>query len=98
MKPICTPKSTPRALVVVPGGVNYFYDQVGSRIGEALRNLGIDTSVHPLESVPDVQFDLCVFVNVYEVAVGFGGEEEGLRRIEKLPKKIPASFAVAMDC
>lgn len=88
-----------RALVVVPDDVNYFYAQTGRRLGEALRAVGVAADVRTLKAVPRHQsFDLCVMVNLYELAYGYGDEAAGYERLEQLAADSGRSIAVAMDC
>ncbi|MFN0112769.1 MAG: hypothetical protein ACKVZH_28250 [Blastocatellia bacterium] len=55
------------ALIVVPGSVNYFYNQAGRRVAEALQTLGWRTHLTTLDALPEGQFDWAFLVNVYEV-------------------------------
>src|SRR5689334_2334549 len=88
----------PEALVLVPGGVNYFYDQAGRRIAEALAQLGCRAAIHTLRDVPEGEFDTCFLVNLYELGVGYGQEEVAHVRVKKLVKRCRRTFAVALDC
>jgi hypothetical protein len=88
----------PEALVVVPGGVNYFYDQAGRRIAEALAQLGCRAAIHTLRTVPDAEFDACFLVNLYELGVGYGQEEVALQRVKNVRRRCRRTFAVALDC
>ena len=87
----------PRALVVIPGGLNYFYDQAGERIAAALRNMGLRAEVATIRSAPsDRRYDWCFFVNVYEIM--YGREDEALARIAALRKQAECSVAVLLEC
>ena len=87
------------ALVVVPDDVNYFYAQTGRRLAEALRAVGVATRVRTLKAAPErATPDLCVMVNLYELAFGYGDEAAGYKRLAELARRAARSFAVAMDC
>src|SRR4051812_47720139 len=89
----------PEAVVLVPGGVNYFYDQAGRRIADALAQIGCRATIHTLRSVPpDAEFNTCFFVNLYELGVGFGQEDVAVEHVERLQKRCGQSFAVTLDC
>ena len=87
------------ALVVVPDDVNYFYAQAGRRLAEAMRGVGADVEVRTLKAAPqDESFDLCVMVNLYELAFGYGDEAAGYDRLTELADRCGRRVAVAMDC
>lgn len=88
----------PQVLVIVPGGVNYFYDQAGRRIAESLSLVGCRAEVHTLRTVPDGEFDACFLVNLYELGIGYGEQHVAVERVERLRRRCRRSFAVALDC
>ncbi|MGH9801609.1 MAG: hypothetical protein ACRD82_14695, partial [Blastocatellia bacterium] len=57
----------PSALVVIPGNVNYFYNQAGRRVAEALQCLGWRVHLTTLNSLPGEKFDWGFLVNVNEL-------------------------------
>ncbi|HTU88641.1 MAG TPA: hypothetical protein VMF69_00955 [Gemmataceae bacterium] len=86
-----------RALVVIPGTVNYFYNQSGRRIGEALQALGGDVDVCTLADCTDRDYEWCIFSNVTEVLFA-AGETEGAQRIAALARRSRHSASCAIDC
>lgn len=90
--------SAPEAVVIVPGGVNYFYDQAGLRLVDGLAALGCRAAVHTLRNVPEGEFDFCFLVNLYELGVGYGRPDEAVERVRRLRRRCRHVFAVAMDC
>ncbi len=86
-----------RALIVIPGTVNYFYNQSGRRIGEALLALGGDVDVCTLADCPDRDYDWCIFSNITEVLVA-AGETEGVGRIAEVARRSRHSASCAIDC
>jgi hypothetical protein len=87
------------ALVVVPDDVNYFYAQTGRRLAEALRAVGAAAEVCTLKAAPErAAPDLCVMVNLYELAFGYGDEAAGCGRLRELARRSARAVAVAMDC
>jgi hypothetical protein len=86
-----------RALIVIPGTVNYFYNQSGRRLGEALNELGGDVDICTLEECPDRDYDWCIFSNITEVLFATG-EVEGVRRIRSLAPRWRRAASCAIDC
>jgi hypothetical protein len=86
-----------RALIVIPGTVNYFYNQSGRRLGEALRCLGGDVDIHTLAECPERDYDWCIFSNITEVLFA-AGEEQGVRRIRSLAPRWRRTASCAIDC
>jgi hypothetical protein len=86
-----------RALIIIPGTVNYFYNQSGRRIGEALGALGGEVDICTLADCPDRDYDWCIFSNITEVLVATG-EKEGTQRIAALARRWRHSASCAIDC
>jgi len=86
-----------RALIVIPGTVNYFYNQSGRRLGEALRELGGEVDIATLQECPERDYDWCIFSNITEVLYAVG-EEEGVRRIRSLAPRWRHTASCAIDC
>ncbi len=61
-------KDAPRILIVVSGGANYFHNAIGERLAEAFRNLGCHVDVRLLKTYQPAEYDLALYVNLYEVA------------------------------
>lgn len=83
--PVHAPSS--RALVLIPGGLNYFYDQAGYRIAEGLRSIGFTVDVATIRDPLDFRYDLCVLVNLYEIAARVGDEVGTVRHIAYLKER-----------
>ena len=92
--------STPnrRALVVIPGTVNYFYNQSGHRIADALRELGFDVDVSTLGQCPEGDYAWCVLSSITEILFGFGDEAAGLEKIRELRRRCGAMSSCGIDC
>ncbi len=86
-----------RALIIVPGGVNYFYDDTGLRVAEALESLGFVTAVTTLGALTEERYDLCIIVNVAEVIYGVGDEERAIGLLEKVHAVAPTCAAMTLD-
>jgi hypothetical protein len=86
-----------RALIVIPGTVNYFYNQSGRRIGEALQELGGEVHICTLAECPDQDYDWCIYSNITEVLYA-AGEAEGAQRIAALARRCRHSASCAIDC
>ncbi len=92
--------STPnrRALVVIPGTVNYFYNLSGHRIADALRELGFDVDVSTLGQCPEGDYAWCVLSNLTEILFGFGDENAGFGKIRELRRRCGAMTSCGIDC
>ena len=87
----------PRVLIVVPGSINYFYNQLGRRVAETLRSFGSTVEVVTLAAVPDGDYDLCLVSNIYEAAVAYGNEDEAVELFEALREKVGRLFVLGME-
>ena len=87
-----------RALIVIPGTVNYFYNQSGRRFADALRALDFAVDVCMLKDVPDREYDWCLFSNLSEVLHSFGDEPAAIGRIGEIRRRCRALAACAIDC
>jgi hypothetical protein len=63
--------------IVIPGSVNYFYNITGERTREALVANGHAVDMFTLQDYhagrTQRHYDLCIVVNTFEIAFGFGG-------------------------
>ena len=84
VQPTSTALCASRALVIIPGSVNYFYNVEGRRLAEALLNLGCQVDVCTLDSFPDQPYDWCFLLNIYEIDFAFSNRSAFLSRINKL--------------
>jgi hypothetical protein len=90
--------ASPRALILIPGTVNYFYNQSGRRIAEALGELGFGVDVTTLEACPEGEFDLCVLSNISEIVHAYGDEAAGLSRLSTVGGRCRAMVSLGIDC
>jgi hypothetical protein len=87
------------ARVLIPGRMNYFYNQSGRRVADALRHLGGTVGVSPLADCPTGSpVDLLVASNLSEVLVGFGDHDAGVARVRDLRGRCRAFVSLAIDC
>ena len=102
MLPAQPPNTVSRVLIVIPGTVNYFYNQLGRRVAEALRELRIQADIRTLDEcdAPDLpSYDWCVLSNLYEILVANGELEVGVGRVRQLLNNTKAGgVGLALDC
>jgi hypothetical protein len=87
-----------RALVLIPGTVNYFYNQSGRRVAEALGELGFGVDVTTLDACPGGDFEIGVLSNIWEILVAHGDEADGLSRLAAVGGRCRAMVSLAIDC
>src|SRR4051812_18547580 len=87
-----------RALVVIPGTLNYFYNLSGRRIAETLGELGFAVDVRTLRECPERPYDYCVLSNISEVLHSFGDEAGGLAKLEGIRRCCGATASLSIDC
>lgn len=102
MSTILPATTLPRAIIIIPGDVNYFYNQSGRRIAEATRALGYWTEVCTLNEWQNIQStkydELCVLSNVKEILHAYGEESEGIQRIRDRIQSVKRTVSLAIDC
>ncbi len=89
---------SPNALILIPGSVNYFYNQAGRRIATALQTLGFSTDVVTLQSYAPREYDWCFLVNPYEVGMSDATEGGALARIADIQGRTNRMAAVLLEC
>jgi SAM-dependent methyltransferase len=77
----------PRALIIIPGSLNYFYDQAGQRIAEALTNLGFSADVRTLGEIADPvpRYDCTFVINIAETILAYsrrGADRHQARQLD----------------
>ncbi|APW60253.1 hypothetical protein [Paludisphaera borealis] len=87
-----------RTLVVVPGRLNYFYNQAGRRIAEVLRAMGSSVEIRTLAETDESSFDLAFLCNVSEIVASIGDEAEGLKRLRALRGRCRELLSLSIDC
>lgn len=87
-----------RALILIPGTVNYFYNQSGRRVGEALAELGFSLDIATLDECPEGQYDLCVLSNISEILHAGGDPEQRLARVVEVRSRCRATVSLGIDC
>lgn len=86
-----------RALVIIPGMVNYFYNTNGRRLAESLADRGYAVSVHTLGEVPAGEWDLCLLSNIAEIVHAGGDADGAAARLRALGASCRAIAAVSLD-
>lgn len=86
------------AVVVIPGGLNYFYDLVGRRLAEALHALGWNAEIRTARDLDGEEADLAVLCNVSEILIAGGGEAAALPRLRDLRKRVGRMASLGIDC
>src|SRR4051794_2426592 len=92
-----TPTSR-RALIIIPGTVNYFYNLSGERIAEALRELGVAVEISTLPECVEGDYDWCLLSSINEVLHAYGDEESGLVRLETLRAGYGSMASLTLEC
>lgn len=100
-----------RALVLIPEGMNYFYELHGHRVAEALRALGFRVEVGHLTEEIEENYDWCVLTNISEILLSYnsaGGpsdspmtaekEQLALAAIRRLHQNCRAIACCSLDC
>jgi hypothetical protein len=86
-----------KALVLIPGAVNYFYNLCGRRLAETLRELSFAVDVCTLADHPAGRYDWCVLSNISEVLHGYGDYDAALTRLRALKKSCGVMTSAAID-
>jgi hypothetical protein len=81
------------ALVLVPAGLNYFYELHGRRLAEALRTLGFHVEAATLGTYLERPYDWCLLTNITEMLISHA--QQGALSI--LPEITPAQERAALD-
>jgi hypothetical protein len=87
-----------RALIIIPGTVNYFYNLSGYRVAEALEELGFAVDVCTLPECPEDEYDWCVLSNITEILHAYGDETGGLARLRLIRARCDRAASLAIDC
>jgi hypothetical protein len=87
-----------RALIIVPGTVNYFYNLSGRRVAEALGELGFAVDVSTLGDCPQGDYDCCLLSNITEILIAHGDADDGLERIIAVGGRCRVMASLAIDC
>ena len=100
------------ALVIVPAGLNYFYELHGRRVAEALRTLGFGVERGTLGAYLERPFDWCVLTNITETLISHAQqgaldvsrqitpaqERAALEAIRRLHKYCASMACCSLDC
>jgi hypothetical protein len=87
-----------RALVIIPGTVNYFYNLSGERIAEALRELGFAVDIRTLPDCAELEYDWCLLSSIAEILHAYGDEEAGLARLEAIRRRCRSMASLTLEC
>jgi len=86
------------ALVLISGGVNYYYDDVGRRVAEGLTNLGFQVDVRTLRQYKDAEYDWVFTIPIVEVFYTYGPQETALNRMTQVLRRANHSVHVMLEC
>jgi hypothetical protein len=98
MRPPLDGDAPSKALILIPGSMNYFYNLSGRRIAEALEELGVVADVATLTDCAVDDYDWCVLSNVSEVVASFGDEAAALSKLRLIRERTRSMASAAMDC
>lgn len=87
-----------RALILVPGSINYFYNLCGRRLADSLASLGIVADIATLDDCPPGEYDWCALSNIAEVVASYGDEREGVAALKSLRRRCRSMASCSMDC
>jgi hypothetical protein len=89
---------TGRVLVLISGSVNFYYDDIGKRIAEALRTLGYSVDVATLAQYRDNDYDWCFIGPILEVCVPLGNVDEAMRIVQRIISRVNHSAMFLLEC
>ena len=87
-----------RALIIIPGTVNYFHNLSGRRLAEALATLGFTVEVSTLRECPQGEYDCCFLSSITESVFSNIDVADGLERIRSLGNRCQVVFNLSLDC
>jgi hypothetical protein len=93
-----------RALILIPGTINHFYNLSGRRIAEALRELGFAVRLSTLsdeidrDGDSDAGYDLCVLSSIMEMLNAYGDQAGGLDRIRAIGRRCRVLASLTLEC
>lgn len=86
-----------KALVVVSGAVNYYYNLTGQRLAEALRELGCEVDLHTVRDEPSGEYDWCFWVNITELVASCPTRTDAMYRLSRLRAQSRIVASVLLD-
>src|SRR5262249_24853816 len=91
-----TPES-PRALVLIPGHLHYFYNLCGRRVAEASGELGIKVDLATLSTLAyhSNPYHLCILSNLSEV---LASSNAGPKKLQSVRQRCRALATCSLDC
>jgi hypothetical protein len=93
-----TNETSLRALVLIPGSVNYFYNAAGRRTGEALREIGFSVEIATLGQHSSRSYNFCLVSSLAEVIHSCGNEVVAHAALRDLQKSCGLIAALSIDC
>ena len=96
--------------MLIPSGMNYFYELHGHRLAEALRSLGFLVDVGNLSEQHEEQYDWCILTNISEILLSYGAagaddanmtaerERPALDAIRRLHNNCRAVACCSLNC
>jgi hypothetical protein len=89
--------SSPRALVLIPGTLNYFYNLAGRRVAQSLRDLGFEVCLETLGAQSGTSYEWCLLSNISEVLHSLGDRERALGKLRELARTCKVMTALSID-
>lgn len=93
-----TTQAKQSALVVIPGTANYFYNQAGRRVAEALREANWSVRLTTLGEVDEQEYALILLVNLSELLFSRREEDDAWERLEALRGRCGKLAQVLLEC
>lgn len=90
--------AAPRALILISGSVNYFYNQTGRRIAEALRAAGWTVDLTTLDAEWQGEYDWGVLINISELIFSRRVQGDGLARLREARQRCRRLGQALLEC
>jgi hypothetical protein len=87
-----------RALIVIPGSMNYVHNLSGRRVAEAFGELGLSVDVVTLDDCPSGDYDLGVLSNIPETVHSGGDFNARMARITEIGGRCRALVTLSLEC
>lgn len=95
---LSSPRYEGSVLVLISGSVSYYYDNIGKRLAQALRELGYSVDVATLGQYRDKDYDWCFIGPIMEVCVPLGSIEGAIRLVERVMSRVNHSAMWLLEC
>jgi hypothetical protein len=99
-------KGTPQILIIISGKINPYYDAIGYRIAQALRNIGYAVLVQTVDTYRPAEYSLTMLVSAFNVAWTFGAQNrqresdlaKGIQWLQALRARTGRLYSVLAEC